>query len=161
MRDGDKEIEKVSLEEQKIMDLKNDNDFVKEISDIGSLDIKKKERFEKIKKILQEKGIEYTKEDAELFDGILELLKSKKYKLDNSQLEKIIAGVSNYNDGRELPPLTAEDLPDDLKEKLHIPTRRSRIKLILITGLACLVGGAVIGGGISYFMEKNKKDKED
>ncbi len=142
----------ITDEEKKVLDLAKDEDFRKKFFEVKNME--KSERADKIKKILLEKGIEYTKEDAELFDEIVDCASG--VKLDQSNLEKITAGSSSDLSAEEMMNLYSM-LPDDIKKKIQEKNKSKirKAKLIagtVITTLCALLFGA--GGAVGYYYGK-------
>lgn len=159
-----KENEFVELtpDEKKIVDLRNNTEFKKEISEIqNNINVTGKEdRINKIKSILAQKGIDYTDEDAELFNKLIEYATENKIKLGNTELSDISGGKKtdqSKKDGAYTPGPTIEELTEsatiyDLPGKAG---RRQKIfTWLILFGLTA--GSGLIGGAIGYHLGKKK-----
>lgn len=136
------DIENISENEQKLLNLSDDKEFKEAVLELKSQELSKAERISKIKSILSEKGIDYTKEDAELFESIISYARDKKIKLDSKNLKNVSAG-----DG-----VSYDELPPDIKQKIidNDPAIQKKIKIIqgVVLGVSTvtLLGTGFIAG---------------
>lgn len=144
--------------EKKIVDLHNNKEFQNEISEIQNniSSTVKEDRINKIKSILSKKGIEYTDEDAELFNRLIEYATEKKIKLGVTQLNEISGGsMPDQKENNRTPGPTIEDLTGDTT--IYDLPGNSKRKATLISwailGTAAAVGFAA-GAGFMYFYKK-------
>lgn len=151
------EYGKLSEQEKKIVNLQKSEDFRKEISTMQNEPMSKEERIGKIKAILSQKGIEYTEEDAELFDSLIAYANEKKIKLGNSELDGISGGFVGEREAdlSEIPPdmmeraIDISELPKDIQDKIIQQNKGGMRKAKLI--VAAVLGGAfLLGGGIGF-----------
>lgn len=131
------DIENISENEQKLLNLSDDKEFKEAVLELKSQELSKAERISKIKSILSEKGIDYTKEDAELFESIISYARDKKIKLDSKNLKNVSAG----GDG-----ISFDELPPDIQDKIMAQDKGAIKKAKIITGIVLGVSIAGVFG---------------
>ncbi len=152
------DVKNLSENEKKILNLGKDENFRDQVIEMKDRDMSKEERISKIRKILSEKGIEYTEKDAELFESIIRGVKEKRIELNSENLKKITGGSLTEEVEDIFGGVPDDQIPANIKRKIaDKKAAEQREKIIAYTVFGLLLWGA---GGLGYIMGRRKSGEE-